>query len=249
MNREQALKLLDLQPDASPDDIKKSYRKLAKALHPDAGGTNGMFSLLGEAYEALTKPGTAEHSATQTQAQQTTRQTQQTRTQTPPKTRPPLTLTQMALLPNFIIPPNSSEQLFLRNLPVAVTFGEYAYTLTPEQCLLYKIKYQLRGELHIRLWANRKDRWLRKEPATDITQPLIFTLNQASDGPSRLEKTVTMRNFKKGYIKLTLSAYGSQAETHQVLREDDQRPLTVGPITVLPKGIYPPLMDLTLNFE
>ncbi|MFL6126166.1 DnaJ domain-containing protein [Actinophytocola sp.] len=48
--------LLGVARDASQDEIRSAYRALAKAMHPDAGGTAGAFRLLREAYETLVDP-------------------------------------------------------------------------------------------------------------------------------------------------------------------------------------------------
>jgi hypothetical protein len=48
--------LLGVARDASPSEIRSAYRSLAKAMHPDAGGTAGAFRLLREAYETLNDP-------------------------------------------------------------------------------------------------------------------------------------------------------------------------------------------------
>ncbi|HEX6354148.1 J domain-containing protein [Actinophytocola sp.] len=48
--------LLGVARDASQDEIRSAYRALAKAMHPDAGGTAGAFRLLREAYETLADP-------------------------------------------------------------------------------------------------------------------------------------------------------------------------------------------------
>jgi hypothetical protein len=48
--------LLGVERDASPAEIRSAYRALAKAMHPDAGGTAGAFRLLREAYETLVDP-------------------------------------------------------------------------------------------------------------------------------------------------------------------------------------------------
>jgi hypothetical protein len=48
--------LLGLTPSASAAEIKSAYRSLARALHPDTGGTAGTFRLLQEAYETLNDP-------------------------------------------------------------------------------------------------------------------------------------------------------------------------------------------------
>jgi DnaJ-like protein/nuclease-like protein len=48
--------LLGVRRDASRQEIRSAYRGLAKAMHPDAGGTAGTFRLLREAYETLSDP-------------------------------------------------------------------------------------------------------------------------------------------------------------------------------------------------
>ncbi|WP_116047661.1 J domain-containing protein [Amycolatopsis palatopharyngis] len=48
--------LLGVSPSASPAEIKSAYRALARAMHPDTGGTAGTFRLLQEAYETLGDP-------------------------------------------------------------------------------------------------------------------------------------------------------------------------------------------------
>lgn len=53
-------RLLEVQPDAAQDDIKKSYRKLARSYHPDANPGNPEaeehFKLVNEAYAVLGDP-------------------------------------------------------------------------------------------------------------------------------------------------------------------------------------------------
>ncbi|MDT7724568.1 MAG: hypothetical protein QOI21_1144 [Actinomycetota bacterium] len=48
--------LLGVRRNASPAEIKAAYRALAKAAHPDMGGTAGMFHLLRTAYDTLSDP-------------------------------------------------------------------------------------------------------------------------------------------------------------------------------------------------
>jgi hypothetical protein len=48
--------LLGVARDASSSEIRSAYRALAKAMHPDTGGTAGAFRLLREAYDTLTDP-------------------------------------------------------------------------------------------------------------------------------------------------------------------------------------------------
>jgi len=50
-------KILSVSPDASAEEIKKAYRKLAKLLHPDVNkspSANEQFILINEAHEVLT---------------------------------------------------------------------------------------------------------------------------------------------------------------------------------------------------
>lgn len=49
--------LLGVAPDADATTIKRAYRRLARVVHPDTGGTAGMFRLLTVAYETLADPG------------------------------------------------------------------------------------------------------------------------------------------------------------------------------------------------
>lgn len=46
-------KVFGVTPDASADDIRRSYFKLAKRYHPDAGGSDFHMRLVNEAYDAL----------------------------------------------------------------------------------------------------------------------------------------------------------------------------------------------------
>ena len=48
---------LGVNKDASPDDIKRAYRKLASQHHPDKGGDKATFQKVQQAYETLSDPG------------------------------------------------------------------------------------------------------------------------------------------------------------------------------------------------
>jgi DnaJ-class molecular chaperone len=54
--------VLGVSPGASPEEIKKAYRKLAFQLHPDRGGDPEKFKELTEAYEAV-KDGPPQHTS------------------------------------------------------------------------------------------------------------------------------------------------------------------------------------------
>ncbi len=45
--------ILGVKKDASEDDIKKAFRRLARKHHPDAGGSEDKFKEINEAYEVL----------------------------------------------------------------------------------------------------------------------------------------------------------------------------------------------------
>lgn len=49
-------KVLGVSKDASADEIKKAFRKLARTHHPDAGGDEARFKEINEAYEVLSDP-------------------------------------------------------------------------------------------------------------------------------------------------------------------------------------------------
>jgi molecular chaperone DnaJ len=50
---ENLYEILGVREDASPDEIKKTYRKLAMEHHPDKGGNEEKFKKISEAYETL----------------------------------------------------------------------------------------------------------------------------------------------------------------------------------------------------
>ena len=57
MTREEALERMGLKPNATRQDIRKAYRQLIKAAHPDknkAPGADHLFKLVQQAYEVLT---------------------------------------------------------------------------------------------------------------------------------------------------------------------------------------------------
>jgi hypothetical protein len=49
-------KILGIEPGASPQEIRRAYRRRAKFYHPDAGGDEWMFRILNQAYEFLSTP-------------------------------------------------------------------------------------------------------------------------------------------------------------------------------------------------
>lgn len=55
VERQQALALLGLPPNATPEQIKRRYRALAKRFHPDCGGDPRKMQQIIAAYEYLMK--------------------------------------------------------------------------------------------------------------------------------------------------------------------------------------------------
>jgi curved DNA-binding protein CbpA len=49
-------KILEVEPNASADDIKKAFKQKSKTAHPDCGGTPEDFDVIKKAYEILTDP-------------------------------------------------------------------------------------------------------------------------------------------------------------------------------------------------
>ena len=47
--------LLAVDTNATADQIKKAYRKMALLHHPDKGGDEARFKMIGQAYEVLGK--------------------------------------------------------------------------------------------------------------------------------------------------------------------------------------------------
>lgn len=45
--------LLEIPITATPEEVKKAYRRKAKVVHPDAGGSNDQFSQITDAYDVL----------------------------------------------------------------------------------------------------------------------------------------------------------------------------------------------------
>ncbi len=55
VERQQALTVLGLPPNATPQQIKRRYRALAKRFHPDCGGDPQQMQRIIAAYELLMK--------------------------------------------------------------------------------------------------------------------------------------------------------------------------------------------------
>lgn len=56
MNRNECFKILNIDNNASINDINKAYKKMALIHHPDKGGELEKFNKIKQAYEFLTKP-------------------------------------------------------------------------------------------------------------------------------------------------------------------------------------------------
>ena len=55
LERREALNVLGLPPNATPQQIKRRYRTLAKRYHPDRGGDQQQMKRIVAAYEFLTR--------------------------------------------------------------------------------------------------------------------------------------------------------------------------------------------------
>lgn len=53
MSRNEALQVLGLGEDASPQDVQREYRRLMKRLHPDQGGSPYLAAKVNEAHDVL----------------------------------------------------------------------------------------------------------------------------------------------------------------------------------------------------
>ena len=55
MSREQAGRLLDVSPSASPEEVRAAHRRLVARVHPDAGGSADLTAQVNAARDALLK--------------------------------------------------------------------------------------------------------------------------------------------------------------------------------------------------
>lgn len=54
--KETYYELLDVDRSAGIEEIKSAYRRISKLVHPDRGGTNGLFRQIQDAYDTLIDP-------------------------------------------------------------------------------------------------------------------------------------------------------------------------------------------------
>ncbi len=62
LERQQAFAVLGLPPNATPQQIKRRYRALAKRFHPDCGGDPQQMQKIIAAYDLLMKDHSQNHS-------------------------------------------------------------------------------------------------------------------------------------------------------------------------------------------
>ena len=53
MSRAEALRVLELEPDATPDAIREAHRRLIQRFHPDGGGSSYLAAAINRAKEVL----------------------------------------------------------------------------------------------------------------------------------------------------------------------------------------------------
>src|SRR5262249_7294588 len=56
MSREEALRVLGLAGDPSPEAVEEAYRRLMLTHHPDRGGSDYLAAMINEAKRVLTRP-------------------------------------------------------------------------------------------------------------------------------------------------------------------------------------------------
>lgn len=103
--REDALRILGFnQPDTNPtdDEIKAAYKRLAKQVHPDIGGTDELFRLLNQAYGILT--GAADAHGPETNGQDAGRQTADSQSAQTGNKRGPRSRMSILNDPGFVMP-------------------------------------------------------------------------------------------------------------------------------------------------
>ncbi|MCC6921075.1 MAG: DnaJ domain-containing protein [Alphaproteobacteria bacterium] len=59
MTRDEALAILGLEPDASPEEIRAAHRRLVQQMHPDKGGSDYLAGKINAARDVLLKDATA----------------------------------------------------------------------------------------------------------------------------------------------------------------------------------------------
>lgn len=53
MSRQEALQVFGLTPEATPEDVRREYRRLMKRVHPDPGGSSYLAAKVNEARDVL----------------------------------------------------------------------------------------------------------------------------------------------------------------------------------------------------
>ena len=105
--------ILRVSPNATPEKIRASYRRLAKQRHPDAGGTSDDFRALQEAYDILSDPARRRDYDAQRRPQHRPQRRPTSRRRTPPAS-PRRSRTGDFAEP--LIPPQPPEPLLARRL-------------------------------------------------------------------------------------------------------------------------------------
>ena len=57
MSSDTLYEILNVAPNASPEEIRAAFRRLGAKVHPDKGGSNALFRSVKDAYDTLSDPG------------------------------------------------------------------------------------------------------------------------------------------------------------------------------------------------
>lgn len=189
MERKEACEVLGLPEACSDTDISDAYKRLAKACHPDAGGTDYLFRLISEAKDALKSNGVRNsHKGSGNQDYK------------PPKEEK-RTWRDVVHDPSFFVPANQFL-LIVAGQEQVVSFGRYKVTITNSNLYEEFIKTRLPVTVELRTWENWFKRLFGKPEI--ITKQLMVSNKYPFSKEFGLNLTISLFPEEKKYYKLTV---------------------------------------------